>query len=86
MHRDLKPQNILVTKLNEIKIMDYGVSRVLSDMDQQGTRGVGTKKYMAPGVHQYQEFNHSCDVSPRHITELLCRHCPQSALPMYLKI
>ena len=54
--------------------MDYGVSRVLSEMEEQGTRGVGTEQYMAPEVHQCQEFDHSCDVSLRHIIENLY-HC-----------
>ena len=64
----------------------YGVSRVLSDMDQQGTRGVGTEKHMAPEVHPSQEFNRSCDVSFRYIIEFLCRNCPQFALPVHVKI
>ncbi|MCH2205382.1 MAG: serine/threonine protein kinase [Lentisphaerales bacterium] len=48
IHRDLKPDNIMVTKTGQVKIMDYGVTRDLgTNLTKTGT-AVGTPLYMAP--------------------------------------
>ncbi|MCM8534010.1 MAG: serine/threonine protein kinase, partial [Lentisphaeraceae bacterium] len=48
IHRDLKPDNILITKTGHVKIMDYGVTRDLgTNLTKTGT-AVGTPLYMAP--------------------------------------
>ncbi|KAI5840177.1 kinase-like domain-containing protein [Morchella snyderi] len=50
-HRDLKPQNILVTSISpiKVKIADFGVTKQSSDSTQLRTV-VGTWGYMAPEV------------------------------------
>lgn len=49
IHCDIKPDNILVNKEGEVKIADFGISKLLSDHNSEDLRKVqGTRMYLAP--------------------------------------
>ena len=58
-HRDIKPANILINKINEIKIIDYGLSVYLSEGHGDLSGGetyVGSKNYVSPEIF-FKEAN-----------------------------
>ena len=62
IHRDLKPDNILLSESREVKITDLGLARTLS-VDKGFTQTgetVGTPYYMAPEQIQGARLDHRC--------------------------
>lgn len=49
VHRDLKPDNIFITHQNEVKIMDFGVAKIVDNKEPTRSRSmVGTLLYISP--------------------------------------
>lgn len=55
VHRDITPSNIMITQDGELKIIDFGISRVVKKEAGSDTHILGTHGYAAPeqfGFHQ----------------------------------
>ncbi|WP_156296150.1 serine/threonine-protein kinase [Mycobacterium paragordonae] len=63
MHRDVKPENILVTQDDFVYLVDFGIASAATDekLTQIGT-AVGTWRYMAPERFSDAEVNHRADI------------------------
>jgi eukaryotic-like serine/threonine-protein kinase len=63
IHRDIKPNNLLITRRNELKILDFGLARLLEEtaMTRPG-RLQGTLAYMAPEQASGRDLDHRCDI------------------------
>jgi serine/threonine protein kinase/tetratricopeptide (TPR) repeat protein len=62
-HRDIKPDNIMVTAKNQIKVMDFGLAKLKgsSGLTRSGS-SVGTIAYMSPEQIQGLEVDHRTDL------------------------
>ncbi|WP_166907428.1 Stk1 family PASTA domain-containing Ser/Thr kinase [Mycobacterium sp. DL440] len=51
VHRDVKPANIMISKANAVKVMDFGIARALADTGNSVTQTaavIGTAQYLSP--------------------------------------
>jgi eukaryotic-like serine/threonine-protein kinase len=63
VHRDLKPQNIMIDKGGNAKIMDFGIARSLKEKGITGSSVlVGTPEYMSPEQAEAKEIDHRSDI------------------------
>ena len=61
IHRDIKPQNIFVSKFGDFKLGDFGVAAVTDDEHFRWSLA-GTRPYMAPESYREWIYNYSTDV------------------------
>jgi fused-like protein len=59
IHRDMKPQNVLIGANGVVKLCDFGFARLMSTNTVLVTSIKGTPLYMAPELVQEQPYNHT---------------------------
>uniref|UniRef100_A0A672N4T4 Serine/threonine-protein kinase Nek4 n=1 Tax=Sinocyclocheilus grahami TaxID=75366 RepID=A0A672N4T4_SINGR len=62
LHRDLKTQNIFLTKTDIIKVGDLGIARVLESQNDMASTLIGTPYYMSPELFSNKPYNYKSDV------------------------
>eukprot|EP00526_Cylindrotheca_closterium_P007274 CAMPEP_0113624108 /NCGR_PEP_ID=MMETSP0017_2-20120614/12421_1 /TAXON_ID=2856 /ORGANISM="Cylindrotheca closterium" /LENGTH=692 /DNA_ID=CAMNT_0000534115 /DNA_START=271 /DNA_END=2346 /DNA_ORIENTATION=+ /assembly_acc=CAM_ASM_000147 len=68
LHRDLKPDNIGFTLDGTVKLLDFGLARILENADPKTNEvytmsgETGSLRYMAPEVAEGHPYNHKADV------------------------
>jgi fused-like protein len=62
IHRDMKPQNILIGANGLVKLCDFGFARAMSSNTQVLTSIKGTPLYMSPELVKEQPYDHTSDL------------------------
>ncbi|XP_073927823.1 serine/threonine-protein kinase 36 isoform X2 [Castor canadensis] len=62
LHRDMKPQNILLAKDGGIKLCDFGFARAMSTNTMVLTSIKGTPLYMSPELVEERPYDHTADL------------------------
>ena len=62
VHRDIKPQNIMVQPDGNIKVMDFGIARAKNSHLTQDNNVLGTAHYVSPEQTRGQELGPTSDI------------------------
>lgn len=62
VHRDLNPANIMIGANDSPKIMDFGISSILSNSQKDAEKTWGTPRYMAPECYLAQPLGPQSDI------------------------
>lgn len=50
IHRDIKPQNIFIAKNGDLKIGDFGISKVLQATQEKAMTVIGSPFFLSPEI------------------------------------
>lgn len=81
VHRDIKPSNFLITKDNTLKILDFGIAKLLDQSDHKLTKtgtAMGTVLYMSPEQVKGESVDHRSDIYSLGVTlfQMATGQCP----------
>jgi serine/threonine-protein kinase len=65
IHRDIKPGNVMLTPAGDVKVMDFGIARAMSDAHSTMTQTaavVGTAQYLSPEQARGEPVDSRSDV------------------------
>lgn len=69
VHRDIKPSNIVIRADGAVKVMDFGIAKIVGStkLTQTG-QTMGTVRYMAPEQVRGKPVDHRCDLYALGVT------------------
>lgn len=62
LHRDIKTKNIFVTRSMQIKLGDFGLSKMLESQVSFAQSAVGTPYYLSPELCEGKPYNYKSDI------------------------
>ena len=62
VHLDIKPDNLMIDETGLVKVLDFGISRVVQNETRATGQGAGTLRYMSPEQIQGVPLDHRSDV------------------------
>ncbi len=62
IHRDIKPQNVIIDDLGKLTLIDFGISRSIKETAGVDTICFGTRKYAPPEQYGFAQTDHRSDI------------------------
>jgi len=62
VHRDLKPENLMIVAGGRVKVMDFGIGKVMQAIRKSTTHSIGTLQYMSPEQIDAAAIDHRSDL------------------------
>ena len=62
LHRDIKSQNIFLTRGNNVKLGDFGIAKILKNTVDLAKTCIGTPYYLSPEICENKPYNNKSDI------------------------